>query len=395
MSDYSFDPDDLSFLDDLTDVDAFIKSLVSDYHGMAFTCGGESYPVDLNNMYDVNVFLSAYIDDHDKMLETIIPQDGVFYHFYIYNHNTKGPLNHHLQHFVVSLGLEGVPLRCSKAFCVAMKRTEVGPILYDIPVEHRVRQLSVIAMSSAAETSYQMSLGCKTCIDRKTKCNRMFPCGSCLPTDCKPRPDLVKCMASKAFQDWVSGAFNHNDALRSVIYHQSIELGGKTGLTSMDVGFLMARLESNNTIPVAVPALTLLDLPLQLRRLVNPGEMYRVEWMYAEGYGTKTSASWETNLQPIAKTIEIARKSKLPYSFCDMIGMQDYRTNIKMLVDSVEDPLYPVVFRGKIIWMGDGNRCMTATITRTSMVIDYRHIISVVVVKRGFFCDLKDVGHLA
>jgi hypothetical protein len=388
MSDYSFDPDDLSFLDDLTDVDSFIKSLVPDYHGMAFTCGGESYAVDLNNMHDVSVFISAYIDDHNKMLETIVPKEGVFYHFYIYNHNTKGPLNHHLQHFVVSLGLEGVPLRCSKAFCVAMKRTEVGHVLSDIPVELRVHQLSVVSMSSAAETSYQMALGCKTCIDRKTKCNRMFPCGACLPTECEPREDLVKCMATKAFGDWVSGAFHHSDVLRSVIYHQSIELGGKTGLTSMDVGFLMARLESNNIIPVAIPPRTLTDLPLQLRPFVIAGDMYRVEWMYAEGYGTKTSVAWEANLQPVAKTVEIAEKTKLPYTFCDMIGMQDYRTNIKMLVDSVEDPLYPVVFRGKIIWMGDGNRCMTATITRTSMVLDYRHIISVVVVKRGLWREL-------
>lgn len=393
MSDYSFDPDDLSFLDDLADVDKFMDEQRYSCHGMVFNSGGDCYPVGLSSIHDVNTVIEFLVGDTKTCTQVIVPHGDLYYRFFLHGINPKGHINYHLQNFTTRVGLDLVPSRCLKAFCFVVKMpTLTTEVLVDIPEEFRVRASSRIEDTE----SYTMALRCAPCFTKKSKCDRNFPCGECREDQCQPRGDLIPAMAARTYSLWNIGKFSHSDILKYHIYRQSLEVESRAVVKNVDVKHLVSRIEATHPKSCdSPPRQEIVDLPVTLANIIKEVPIYKVEWLYADNYASTCSRGWERQLQSDVRTKEIARSHKVPFSMCDTIGMQDCEANIKMLIDSVDFPLVPAVYHGKIMWMGDGNRCITSTVTRTSIVISAYHIISVVTVKRGYVCDVKDISKMS
>lgn len=396
------------------------------YYAATFTSTDPDLRViQISNMMELGNYAAQYFGSMDRLMMLSVPchrgrtSEGVsFYQFYLADCHLKSPMNYHLQSFVEKAGLERVPFRCTKALVVAMAgdpfelRLTMMPDQYTMGTTGRVSVLDEMDIETFyPKTSianlethpiYTIPTACVDCFSKKIKCSKTFPCSNCTESgvQCCPATGMNSTMSRKVYNNWLKGMFHHNDSLKYFIYRQAIAVEGRSGVRNLDIRNLCIKLDASirlNPYPEPLPSRDLVSLPISLKQFMQGCGCFKVEWLYKEdGYSAYNSPPYDMHFMGYMEALNLSREDKTPIMMCDTFGIEDAKTAINMLVESVESPEFPIVFYGKMMWrMGHGcYRVYHSTVKKMSVVLDCYHIITVTCIYRGHQSELGKLGRV-
>ena len=405
---------DLSFLED---IENFVESLGPAFYYATFAVEDPDVRiVECTGLAQFQANMKELFPDGDRLMQVTVPcapdrvGEGVaYYRFYLDECHLKSPMNYHLQSFVARLDLQRVPFRSTRGVCIALTGDSFNQEFWSIPSKYHIGNVGFVEAVGdldvetiyprksvemfGVEEVYPLFGSCLCCHAAKKPCTKVFPCARCPEGMCAPNPSTYVSNCRKIQQDWLKGAFHHNDTVKYLVYLQAVAVGGRTGFRNLDIRVLAEKLNgilASNPRTFLLPDPHLEKIPQELRTFIGQEVIFKVEWFYAAGYHSFTTDKWGEYLNSSVETHTMATKENIPYVMCDNHGIADSKVAINMLIESVESPMFPIAFYGKLMWKQGDDKFKTAfsTVKKMTYVADVFNFITVTTVHKGYLSEL-------
>ena len=252
--------------------------------------------------------------------------------------------------------------------------------LDDIDIEALYPNTS-IANLARAKTQFKLSGNCVACAVGKRRCSLDIPCRYCKShgLDCVPSPNEPRSRAKSLYKAWNNqkGLYVSSSCLYQIkreleTYSMAINQSMYTSISSYHPDLEKPQL----------PIICVSTIPQELKSFIGRSSTYKVEWMMDGKYHVATTDDYGVAFMSAPAIYRNCMSWKIPPKLVDSLGLSIPLYALRLWVESLETPGFPVAYRGLVYW-SDVGVVLTSYIRVMSVVIGPKHHITVTVCAKG------------
>ena len=252
--------------------------------------------------------------------------------------------------------------------------------LDDIDIEALYPHSSIESLAKARHT-FKLSGNCVVCALGKRRCNFDFPCRYCKKhgLECAPSPNESRSRARLAWKAWNDTKTMYVSS--SCLYQIKRELETYKLSVQRQVYDSVSSYYDDLEKP-DLPVICVSTIPQELKSFIGKSTTYKVEWMMDGMYHVATTDDYGKAFMTAPEIYRNCMAWKIPPKLTDCTGLSVPLYAIRLWIESLESPCFPIAYRGLVYW-GDVGVVLTSYIRVMSYIIDPKHHITVTVCCKG------------